>query len=80
VAQEGLKAVMKKFTPLRQWMYLGCEEVVHFVVREVLIDLVRLYHISTSMIRSRERSSCLTTWMPPTSVQLRCGSGVKGLW
>ncbi|XP_062608943.1 ubiquitin-like modifier-activating enzyme 6 [Saccostrea cucullata] len=28
VAQEGIKAVTGKFTPLRQWLYLDCREVV----------------------------------------------------
>eukprot|EP00658_Telonema_sp_P-2_P071028 TRINITY_DN6036_c0_g1_i1.p1 TRINITY_DN6036_c0_g1~~TRINITY_DN6036_c0_g1_i1.p1 ORF type:complete len:2283 (-),score=620.28 TRINITY_DN6036_c0_g1_i1:314-7162(-) len=28
VAQEGLKALMHKFTPLKQWTYVGCEEVI----------------------------------------------------
>ena len=28
VAQEGLKAVMAKFTPLQQWTYIACEDVI----------------------------------------------------
>jgi len=28
VAQEALKAIMQKFTPLQQWMYFGAEEII----------------------------------------------------
>uniref|UniRef100_A0A8W8HLS4 Uncharacterized protein n=1 Tax=Magallana gigas TaxID=29159 RepID=A0A8W8HLS4_MAGGI len=29
VAQEGIKAVTGKFTPLKQWLYLNCRDVIN---------------------------------------------------
>merc|ERR1711959_299881 len=81
VAQEALKGVMHKFTPLKQWLYLGVEETIPGVDKILAGDAIDIADFTPPGDRSDAQVICFGKTLCDQLAQLKLfmvGSGAIG--